>query len=126
MIMPRVIHFEIVANDPKKAKEFYEAVFGWEFKQMDGQEYWIIKTGEGSQPGINGGLTGTDPHGSDPSSRMTNTIDVPSVEDFSKKIIAKGGQVLAKMPIPNVGYIAICKDNEGISFGILQKDPNTK
>ena len=45
--MPRVIHFEIVANDPKNAKEFYEAVFGWEFNQLDGQEYWVIKTGEG-------------------------------------------------------------------------------
>ena len=55
---------------------------------------------------------------------MTNTIDVPSIEDFSKKIIAKGGQVMAKVPIPNMGLLAICKDNEGISFGILQKDPN--
>ena len=87
---------------------------------------WVIKTGEGSQPGINGGLTGKDPHSSDPSSRMTNTIDVPSIEDFSKKIIAKGGKVMAKVPIPNMGLLAICKDNEGISFGILQKDPNVK
>jgi predicted enzyme related to lactoylglutathione lyase len=124
--MPRVVHFEIVANDPKSAKEFYEAVFGWEFNQLDGQEYWVIKTGEDSQPGINGGLTGKDPHSSDPSSRMTNTIDVPSIEDFSKKIIAKGGQVMAKMPIPNIGLLAICKDNEGISFGIPQKDANAK
>ena len=57
---------------------------------------------------------------------MTNTIDVPSIEDFSKKIIAKGGKVMAKVPIPNMGLLAICKDNEGISFGILQKDPNVK
>jgi predicted enzyme related to lactoylglutathione lyase len=39
IIMPRVVHFEIVANDSKSAKEFYEAVFGWEFNQLDGQEY---------------------------------------------------------------------------------------
>jgi predicted enzyme related to lactoylglutathione lyase len=45
IIMPRVVHFEIVANDSKSAKEFYEAVFGWEFNQLDSQEYWVIKTG---------------------------------------------------------------------------------
>jgi hypothetical protein len=33
---------------------------------------------------------------------------------------------MAKIPIPNRGLLAICKDNEGISFGILQKDPNAK
>jgi predicted enzyme related to lactoylglutathione lyase len=33
---------------------------------------------------------------------------------------------MAKIPIPNMGLLAICKDNEGISFGILQKDPNAK
>ncbi len=104
--MPRVVHFEIVANDSKSAKEFYEAVFGWEFNQLDGQEYWVIKTGEDSQPGINGGLTGKDPHSSDQSNRMTNIIDVPSIEDFSKKIIAKEGKVMAKISIPNMGYFS--------------------
>ena len=46
--MPRVIHFEIVANNPKRAIEFYKEVFGWEFNQWNGpQEYWLVKTGEG-------------------------------------------------------------------------------
>jgi predicted enzyme related to lactoylglutathione lyase len=29
--MPRVIHFEIVADKPDRAMKFYKEVFGWEF-----------------------------------------------------------------------------------------------
>jgi predicted enzyme related to lactoylglutathione lyase len=39
--------------------------------------------------------------GSDTSSRVTNKIDVPSIDDFSKKIEDKGGKVIQpKMAIP--------------------------
>ena len=29
--MPRVVHFEIHADDPERAINFYKSVFGWEF-----------------------------------------------------------------------------------------------
>ena len=52
---------------------------------------------------------------------MTNSIDVPSVDDFSKKISTGGGKVMQpKMVIPGIGYLAICEDTEGNSFGIIQ------
>jgi uncharacterized protein len=127
--MPRVIHFEIVADKPERAMKFYKEVFGWEFNKWNGpQDYWLVKTGEDSQPGINGGLTPKmNKQGSDASSRVTNTIDVPSIDDFSKKIGDKGGKVIQpKMAIPGIGYLAICADTEGISFGIIQNDPNAK
>ena len=54
--MPRVIHFEIVADKPERVMKFYK-VFGWEFNKWNSpQDYWRVKTGEDSQPGINGGL----------------------------------------------------------------------
>jgi predicted enzyme related to lactoylglutathione lyase len=60
-------------------------------------------------------------------SRVTNTIDVPSIDDFSKKISMEGGKVIQpKMAIPGIGYLAICEDTERISFGILQNDLNAK
>jgi predicted enzyme related to lactoylglutathione lyase len=123
--MPRVIHFEIVADNPERAMKFYKEVFGWEFNKWDGpQDYWLVKTGEDGQPGINGGLT---PKMNQQSSRVTNTIDVPSIDDFSKKISTQGGKIIQpKMAIPGVGYLAICQDTEGIPFGILQNDPNAK
>jgi len=127
--MPRVIHFEIVADNPERAMKFYKEVFGWEFNKWDGpQDYWLVKTGEDSQPGINGGLTPKTNQGSgNTGGRITNSIDVPSIDEFSNKISMEGGKVLSpKMPIPGVGYLAICKDTEGISFGIIQYDRNAK
>jgi uncharacterized protein len=127
--MPRVIHFEIVADNPERAMKFYKEVFGWEFNKWDGpQDYWLVKTGEDSQPGINGGLTPKTNQGSgNTGGRITNSIDVPSIDEFSSKISMEGGKVLSpKMPIPGVGYLAICEDTEGISFGIIQYDRNAK
>ena len=127
--MPRVIHFEIVADNPERAMKFYKEVFGWEFNKWDGpQDYWLVKTGEDSQPGINGGLTPKTNQGSgNTGGRITNSIDVPSIDEFSDKISMEGGKVLSpKMPIPGVGYLAICEDTEGISFGIIQYDRNAK
>lgn len=127
--MPRVIHFEIVTDNPERAMKFYKEVFGWEFNKWDGpQDYWLVKTGEDSQPGINGGLTPKTNQGSgNTGGRITNSIDVPSIDEFSNKISMEGGKVLSpKMPIPGVGYLAICEDTEGISFGIIQYDRNAK
>jgi len=127
--MPRVIHFEIVADNPERAIKFYKEVFGWEFNKWEGpQDYWLVKTGEDSQPGINGGLTPKTNQGSgNTGGRITNSIDVPSIDEFSNKISMEGGKVLSpKMPIPGVGYLAICEDTEGISFGIIQYDRNAK
>ena len=127
--MPRVMHFEIVADKPERAMKFYKEVFGWEFNKWDGpQDYWLVKTGEDSQPGINGGLTPKTNQGSgNTGGRITNSIDVHSIDEFSNKISMEGGKVLSpKMPIPGVGYLAICEDTEGISFGIIQYDRNAK
>ncbi|TLX89423.1 MAG: VOC family protein [Thaumarchaeota archaeon] len=127
--MPRVIHFEIVADNPERAIKFYKEVFGWEFNKWEGpQDYWLVKTGEDSQPGINGGLTPKTNQGSgNTGGRITNSIDVPSIDEFSNKISMEGGKVLSpKVPIPGVGYLAICEDTEGISFGIIQYDRNAK
>ena len=90
--MPRVIHFEIVADKPERAIKFYKEVFGWEFNKWNGpQEYWLVKTGEDSQPGINGGLTPKMNQGSNGNtgSRVTNTIDVPSVMNSLRKLLWK-------------------------------------
>ena len=122
--MPRISHFDIPADDPKRAQKFYQGVFGWKFDKWNGpMEYWMVKTGDDKQPGINGGLSQRMP-GQD---GMTNTIDVPSIDEYVKKIKTMGGQVItSKMPIPSVGYFAQCKDTEGNVFGIIQMDQDAK
>jgi predicted enzyme related to lactoylglutathione lyase len=116
--MPRPVHFEIAASDIPKLKEFYSKVFGWTFQKWEGpQEYWVIKTGQG--PGIDGGFMPR----MEPGGLTVCTIDVASLDD-SLKVVQEGGgtQVVPKMPIPGIGWLAYCKDPEGTIFGNMQVD----
>ena len=72
--MNRVVHFDIQADDPKRAAAFYSTVFGWKFNQWGDIEYWLVTTGDDSQPGINGALTGANPASMVTSSRIPKGI----------------------------------------------------
>lgn len=122
--MPRITHFDIPSDDPQRAQRFYQNVFGWKFEKWNGpMEYWMVTTGDEKQPGINGGLSKRMPG----QIGMTNTIEVPSIDEYMKKIQSNGGQILVpKMPIPGVGYFASCMDTEGNLFGIIEIDKNAK
>ena len=120
--MPRVVFFELPVDDPDRAIQFYSNVFGWRIHKMPGMDgegdYWLISTGEDANVS-DGGLMPRAPG----RTTTTNTIDVPSVDEYVDKIVAQGGAVVApKMPIPGVGYLAYCTDTEGTVFGILQPD----
>jgi len=121
--MSRVVHFEVMADDPARAVQFYQNVFGWEISKWDGPEdYWLITTGADDQPGINGGIAK-----SQGAAMAVNTVDVTSVDEFVKKVEANGGKVaLPKMPVPGVGYLAYCQDTEGVLFGIMEADPSAQ
>lgn len=122
--MKRVIHFEVQADKPERAVEFYEKVFDWKFEKLEGPgEYWLITTGPEDQPGINGGLMRT----SDLPKGTINAIDVPSVDEFVKTVIENRGKVVTpKTTIPDLGYYAYCEDTEGNVFGIFENDPSAK
>jgi predicted enzyme related to lactoylglutathione lyase len=129
--MPRVIHFEIHAEDPERAVAFYATVFGWTITRWTGPvDYWLITTGPDGQPGINGGLLrrrGPAPAEGQPVNAYPCTVDVPSVDEWLGRVTAAGGTVaLPKMPIPGVGWLAYAKDTEGNIFGIMQADPAAK
>jgi predicted enzyme related to lactoylglutathione lyase len=121
--MPRVIHFEIPADDPERAVKFYQEVFAWKIEKWAGPVgYWLVTTGD-KEPGINGAITGK----SDYVTGTTNTVDVVSYEEAVKRIVEAGGKVLTpKMAVQGVGYMSYCKDTEGNVFGIMQNDPNAK
>jgi uncharacterized protein len=123
--MPRVVHFEVHAEDPERALAFYSAVLGWEFSQWEGvTDYWLIRTGEEGQPGIDGGMVrrrGT--IDGEAVIAFVCTVDVPSVDEYVERALAAGGTMaLPKMPIPGVGWLAYVKDTEGNVFGMMQSD----
>ena len=123
--MLRVVHFEIHADDPERAVKFYKNIFKWEFKKWEGpMEYWLIMTGPSGEQGIDGGLMKRNEK--EKGERINSyvcTIDVPDIDDFTKKIKDNGGKiVMKKNSIPKVGWFAYCKDTEGNFFGIMQND----
>jgi hypothetical protein len=122
--MPRVVHFEISCDDPERASAFYSGVFGWKINKWDGpMDYWVASTGEQGSPGIDGGLMRRQEN----TPPVVNTLDVPSVDEYTAKVTAAGGTVVApKMPIPGVGWFAYCLDTEGNMFGIMQEDAAAK
>ncbi len=119
--MPRVVHFEISAKEPEKVVDFYQKVFGWKITKWEGPaEYWLAETGEGEEPGINGGIMRSD----EVFSGTVNSIDVSDIDAYVENVKQHGGEIVVeKHAIPGVGYNAYGKDVEGTLFGIHQEDP---
>ncbi|MBM4175725.1 MAG: VOC family protein [Ignavibacteria bacterium] len=127
--MPRVIHFEVHAENPERAAEFYRNVFDWKINKWEGPvKYWLIETGREAIPGINGGII--ERRGEIDGQAVIAyvcTIDVPDIDEYAKRVEAnKGLIVVPKNAIPGVGWLVYCKDTEGNIFGILQDDRNAK
>jgi predicted enzyme related to lactoylglutathione lyase len=122
--MSRPIHFEIPAENPQRAIAFYSNVFGWKFSKWDGpMDYWVISTGQASEPGIDGGLLPR----RDPNQPCVNTIGVANVDDAVASVLSHGGAIaLPKMAVPGVGWLAYGKDTEGHIFGMMQADPSAR
>jgi predicted enzyme related to lactoylglutathione lyase len=127
--MPRVVHFEIHAENPERAVKFYTQLFGWAITNWSGGEYWLINTGE-TQPGINGGLLrrrGPAPADGQPVNAFVCTVDVPAVDEYVAKATAGGGTIaLPKMAVPGIGWLAYVKDTEGNILGLMQMDKAAK
>jgi len=125
--MNRVIHFEIQADDPARAKKFYETILGWKIEEAKMPEamdmnYWMVMTGEG--PGINGGLYDR----KDASEKLKSfdcTVLVDDIDKVIAAIKANGGQIRPwegkeKWEMKGVGWFSRATDPEGNLFGLLQ------
>jgi uncharacterized protein len=128
--MSRIVHFEIHASDPARAVAFYQGVFGWEVKHLPELDYWLLRTGSDSEPGINGGLMkrrGPEPVEGQAVNAFPCTLGVEDLDATMTKALASGGTVaLPKMPVPGVGWLAYLKDTEGNIFGLMQPDTSAK
>ncbi|WP_414468667.1 SRPBCC domain-containing protein [Methanobacterium sp. ACI-7] len=115
--MSKIVHFEIPADDPKRAINFYEDVFGWKIEKWDAPvDYWLVTAGEDDEPGISGAIM---PKESGDSIR--DTISVDSYDKFAQKIESEGGKMLTeKMTIPGMGFNGFFQDTEGNVMGIIE------
>lgn len=128
--MSRVVHFEVHAENPDRAAQFYSELFGWQFQKWAGPiEYWMIITGAGNE-GINGGLIrrhGAGPPPGQPLNAFSCTVDVADLDASLAKSLTLGATVaLPKMAVPGVGWLAYIHDTEGNVLGMMQNDPAAK
>lgn len=125
--MHRVIHFEISADSPDRAIDFYSTVFGWNItkKALGADDYYLIHTGPQHEKGINGGMK---KRGSNTAIKgAITTIGVPDIKKFAKMVTENGGKIIQEPKVlPNTGYLAYCEDTEGNLFALLQYDADAK
>jgi len=119
--MPTIVHIDIASDDPERAKQFYESLFGWKSFAPPGMtDFYLVETEslDGSR-GVGGGIG----RRGDPSQKITAYIGVDDVEAYGKQVEALGGKVVAgKMIVPGWGYLSVCEDTEGNPFGLWQDD----
>jgi len=123
--MPTIVHFDIGADDPERARKFYEALFGWKMEKPPGMtDYYLIETRDlDGKPGVGGGLGKR----GDPGQRITSYVGVSSIDDYVAKVESLGGKVvMPRMAVPGWGYLAICFDTEDNMFGLWQEDRGVK
>lgn len=114
----QMVHLEIPAGDTAKAREFWGSLFGWEFQEFPGSptEYHMTQFSE---------ATGGAIYGADGDKRGTRVyFDVDDIKAGSARVGELGGEAGDAMPVPGMGWFAICKDTEGNEFGIWQTDAN--
>jgi predicted enzyme related to lactoylglutathione lyase len=120
-------YFEIQADDPRRATDFYKKIFGWKFEKAEGLpvEYWRIETGD-----TRGGLLKR-PAKTPPPEFGTNafvcSIEMDDFDAAEQKILNAGGQVaLPKFAVPGVCWQGYFLDTERNTFGIFQPDESAK
>ena len=119
-----VTHFEIPADNLKRAQAFYNKAFGWQLNQFPGTEYFLAgtapsdKNGQVTVPGaINGGLGKRE----GPLKSVTVTIKVADIEKSLETVKKLGGSVVAKKSqVADMGFTAYFKDSEGNTVGLWQ------
>ena len=107
----QLVHFELPAEDAGRAKGFWSGVFGWEFGDPMGAEYWMTRTGEDQGGAVYTGEPG-----------LRVYFDTDEIDATLAKVSELGGKAGDKMPIPHVGWFAHCTDTEGNDFSVFQSD----
>lgn len=122
------VHFEIPADDPERARKFYQEALGWRMEPVPGMDYTMVittdmdaATGQPTTPGaINGGMMARE-------GRITApviTVDVPDINATLKTVEELGGAVvMPRNEIPGMGYTAYFQDSEGNVMGLWQNLP---
>jgi predicted enzyme related to lactoylglutathione lyase len=118
-----IVHVEFPSADADRAQKFWSELFGWSFEgsgmpdidYLAGIDYRVARTGEQTTAAV----FACQKHSA---GAPVYYYTVDDIEAARAKIGQLGGQAEEKTPIPNMGWLASCKDSEGNAFHIWQVD----
>jgi uncharacterized protein len=114
--MAGMVHVEIPVDDTAGGKAFWGSLFGWQFQAYpEGAEYHMARLTDDSGAAVSG---------MEPGKRgLLVYFDVPDIGASVARVRELGGEANDKLPVPSMGWFAVCKDPEGNEFGLWQHDP---
>jgi predicted enzyme related to lactoylglutathione lyase len=113
----QMVHFEVPAQNTGRSREFWGSLFGWQFQAFEGSptEYHMTRLSE-----TQGGAIGE----ADSDWRAIRLyFDTDDIKASTAKVRELGGEAGDALPVPQMGWFAICKDVDGNEFGLWQNDP---
>src|SRR5262245_28396518 len=113
-----ISHIEFPADDLDRAKQFYGAVAGWEFNEMEGlSDYWLFRSSETTGGGLG-------KRGATVGNVVRVYIDVDDLDAAIAAAEANGGSVVTPpSPVPGYGRFAAVLDPEGNEVGLFETSP---
>ncbi len=116
--------FEIPAIDIKRAKKFYETIFGIEMEEITmGDALMAFFPWEEGSGKATGSLVQSKDHKPSTDGAVVYLNANPAMDHVLAKVEAAGGQlVMPKMSIGENGHIAFIIDTEGNKTGIHSKE----
>ena len=118
MAVNPVCWWEIATEAPEELAEFYRNVFGWETRKDEQMNYHILKSGDGKDGGIGGGVEkihgGGKPY-------LTVYIGVEDCDATVEKLREHGADVFfGPKDIAGVGRVAMFNDPQGHMLGVIK------
>ena len=120
------MHFEIPAEDEKRAQAFYKSVFGWQMNPIAGMGYTMIGTTPSDQNGIPtdvGAINGGMMKRKAPFKGPVITISVDEINTALENVEKLGGKVVSRKDAigdGSMGFTAYFNDTEGNLIGLYQ------
>lgn len=104
-----------------RVTKFYSRVFGWEIEKNTaaGFDYYFIHTkdDDGDDSILASSYSGGMIKKREPADHTVIYVDVPSVEDYAKKVDENGGKIIVqKTEVKDMGYFIYCEDSEQNRF----------
>ncbi len=110
---------ELLTNDPARAGEFYEKLFGWTSSEADmgPMKYTTFKLGDDYA----GGMMQLSPEMGDMPAGWSTYVTVNDVDESAEKATGLGAHVfMPAMDVPTVGRMAGIASPQGVTFYVIK------